>query len=219
MGCHVRLFPRASLRDGRRAYESWINGIDSPQRVRAEAFVECPIAHPSLMIQRDRLVALRYRDCGWPEDYDLMLRLLQAGDEVGMVPKRLLCWRDGPTRLSRCDGRYDLERFTACKAAFLAAQFLAGDDRYVLWGYGETGRALHRALLPHRKRPAHIVEVHPGRIGNAIHGAPVIAPDELRQLPPRPVVASVAGPQARQEIRTALAAMGFHELRDFVCAA
>src|SRR5438093_13036180 len=50
VGCHVRLFPRRELSDGLRAYERWLDGIDSPRRVRPEAFVECPVAHPTLTV-------------------------------------------------------------------------------------------------------------------------------------------------------------------------
>ena len=31
VGCHVRIFPRAGLSDGGRAYEGWLNGIATPQ--------------------------------------------------------------------------------------------------------------------------------------------------------------------------------------------
>ena len=219
VGSHVRLFPRRTLRDGWRAYEQWLNGIDSAQQVRDEAYIECPVVHPTLMIRRDVLAALRYRDCGWPEDYDLVLRLLGAGHEVGVVPRRLLAWRDSAARLSRTSGTYALDRLTACKAAFLADQFLAGVDTYVLWGHGGTGRALRRALVAHGKRPSHVVEVHPGRLGQTIHGAPVVAPEALRTITGRPVVVSVAGAGPRRQIREALTTMGFHETRDFVCAA
>ncbi|HEY3669208.1 MAG TPA: glycosyltransferase family 2 protein, partial [Polyangiaceae bacterium] len=50
VGCHVRLFPRAGLREGRLSYERWLTSIDTPEAVQREAFVECPIVHPSLMI-------------------------------------------------------------------------------------------------------------------------------------------------------------------------
>jgi glycosyltransferase involved in cell wall biosynthesis len=219
VGTHVRILPRAGLTDGLRAYERWLNGIDSPARVRAEAFVECPVAHPTLAIRAAVLRAAGYRDVSWPEDYDLVLRLLAAGHDIGVVPRRLLCWRDGPTRLTRTGAAYTLERITACKAAHLAAHLLAHSDEYVLWGYGGTGRALRRALLAHGKRPSHVVEVHPGRVGQRIHGAPVIAHDALARLRHRPVVVSVAGEDARAQIREAMAGMGFRETHDFVCAA
>ena len=219
VGCHVRIFPRADLSDGRRAYERWLNSIDSARRVREEAFVECPIAHPTLMVRRAVLEELGYRDQGWPEDYDLLLRLLAAGHDVGVVPRRLLCWRDSPNRLSRTSPAYALEQFTACRAAFLASGLLAPAETYVLWGYGETGRALRRALLVHGKRPAFIVELHLGRLGKLIHGAPVISPENLPSHRGLPIVVSVAGREPRRQIRAALGEMGFDELRDFVCAA
>ena len=219
VGCHVRLFPRRHLRAGRQAYERWLNSLGDAESVRLDAYVECPVAHPTLMMRRAPMMDLGYRDCGWPEDYDLLLRVLSKGGQVGVVRRRLLSWRDAPDRLSRTDPAYNLDRFTACKAAFLASTFLAADDSYILWGYGSTGRTLRRALLGHHKAPSHIVELHPGRLGKRIHGAPVVPPQELTRLPARPVIASVAGEQARREIRRALTGMGFVDGRDFVCAA
>lgn len=219
VGCHVRFFPRKDLRPGLRAYERWLNSIDSPQRVHAEAFVECPVVHPTLMIRREVLASVGYEDHGWAEDYDLILRLLASGCEIGVVPRRLLCWRDSPQRLTRVGVQCDLERLVACKAAFLSSRFLRGADRYVLWGYGSTGRALHRALLAHGKRLSHLVDVHAGRMGNTIHGARVISPGQLRHVPRRPVVVSVAGERPRRQIREFMAQLGFEESRDFVCAA
>ncbi len=219
VGCHVRLFPRAALSDRHRAYERWLNGIDSPRAVRAEAYVECPLAHPTLTIRADVLRAFGYRERGWPEDYDLILRLLAAGREIGVVPRRLLAWRDAATRASRTDPTYALARFVECKAEFLARDVLARHERYVLWGYGHTGRALRRALLARGKRPSHIVELHPGRLGNVIGGAPVVPPDALPRLAPARVIVSVARAGPRAEIRRAMAAMGFREGDDFVCAA
>jgi hypothetical protein len=215
VGCHVRLFPRL----GRLAYEAWLNGIGSAEDLRREAFVECPVAHPSLFIRRAVLERLSYRDAGWPEDYDLVLRLLAAGESIGVVPRRLVGWRDDPGRLSRNAPSYSIERFTACKAAHLASSFLAGSPHYILWGYGDTGRALRKALAEHGRHPSHIVELHPGRLGQRIHGAPVVPPDAIPALPRQKLVASVAGSGPRGQIRAALARMGFAETVDFFCAA
>jgi hypothetical protein len=196
-----------------------LNGIGSAQQVRAEAFVECPIVHPTLMMRRTIFAQFGYRECDWPEDYDLLLRLLTAGHDIGVVPRRLLCWRDSAQRLTRTSSRYAIDRFAPCKAGFLAAGFLARTDAYILWGFGHTGRALHRALLAHGKRLAGLVDVHPGRLGNIIHGARTMAPEALAGLRGVPVVVSVAREAPRRQIRAALRRMGFEELRDFVCAA
>jgi glycosyltransferase involved in cell wall biosynthesis len=219
VGCRVRLFPRAALADGYRAYESWLNSIESPEDVRREAFVECPVAHPTLLARREWIAEAGYRDRGWPEDYDLVLRALAAGRRIAVLPRRRLLWRHGPQRLSRTDPAYGIDRFTACKAHFLAAGFLARTERYTLWGYGSTARALRRALLEHGKHPGQIVEMHPRRLGNRIHGALVVPPAALRHLSRRPLVVSVAGATPRRLIRDALRRLDYHEPHDFVCAA
>jgi glycosyltransferase involved in cell wall biosynthesis len=221
IGCHVRLFPRRAGTGGRRSYERWLNSLATEQDLRRDRFVECPLAHPSLFVRKSVFDAYPYRDLPWAEDYDLLLRVYAGGVRVGVVPEVLLFWREGESRLSRTDSRYFLERFVECKAHFLSNLFLSGSRDYVLWGYGDTGRSLARALRAHDKHPTHIVELHRGRLGQRIHGAPVIAPEALGALRPRPlrVVVSVAGPSARAEIRARLDAMGFVEERDFVCAA
>ena len=222
VGCHVRLFPRAQLRERRLFYERWLRSIRTPEQLEREAFVECPVAHPTLMIRKSVLLELGYRDRGWPEDYDLVLRLLQSGRRIGVVPERLLHWRDGASRLSRTSETYSIAAFVECKAEFLASGFLAASDRYLLWGFGDTGKALANALSRRGKHPEAIIELHPGRLGQLIREVPVVPPSALpglRSRCPRPLIVSVAGVGPRTEIRQVLETMGFRELRDYVCAA
>ncbi len=219
VGCHVRLFPRAHLRAGLLEYERWLRAIRTPDDVLREAFVECPLAHPTLMIRRAVLLELGYRGPGWPEDYDLLLRLLEARHVVGVVSERLLHWRDGASRLSRSSARYAISAFVECKAEFLARGFLAHSEHFLLWGFGDTGKSLANALLRRGKRPAAIIELHPRRLGQMIRGVRVVAPHALPDLPRLPLVVSVAGLTPRTEIRTSLSALGFVERRDYVCAA
>jgi len=218
-GCHVRLFPRHEVGPGYRAYESWLNGIDGDEVLLRDLFIECPVGHPTLMIRRDTLLEFGYRDLDWPEDYDLILRLAVAGRRIGMLPRRRHLWRLGAERLSRTADTYKPLRFTACKASFLARSFLSRTESYILWGYGGTGRAMRRALASEGKLPEYIVEVDPGRLSNRIHGAPVIPPAMLPEAPRRPVIVSVAGAGPREEIRDAMASMGFRETVEYVCTA
>jgi glycosyltransferase involved in cell wall biosynthesis len=218
VGCGVRLFPRQSMSPRLREYEAWLNRMRSADDVERDAFVECPIAHPALMMRRS-MASLGYVDRGWPEDYDLVLRALAHGLRLGVVPERLMSWRNGPATLSRTDARYGQDRFIACKADFLAHGFLSRAERYVLWGYGGTGRALRRALAALGKHPSYIVEVKEGRIGQRIHGAPVVPHAAVPTLRGLPIVVSVAREGPRSEIRRALGAMAFVERVDYVCAA
>jgi glycosyltransferase involved in cell wall biosynthesis len=215
VGCHVRLCGPVHRRD----YAAWLATIADADAVLRERFVECPLAHPTWMIRRSVLVEFGYRDPGWPEDYDLLLRLCGAGHRLGVVPRRLLVWRDSAARLSRVDARYSDARFTACKAHHLAHGPLAKGPHYVLWGYGATGRTLRRALAEYGKTPSHVIEVHPGRLGQRIHGAPVVGPDQIPELPAHPLLVSVAGGANREQIRAELARHGRRELVDFVCVA
>ena len=218
VGTHVRVFPRP-LNQGMGQYEAWLNSLVSSDDIALNAFVECPIAHPTLMIRREVIETHRYRKTGWPEDYDLVLRLLGASERLAVVPRRLHGWRDGAHRLSRVHPDYGLDRFTACKALYLSNGFLSRAKRYVLCGYGDTGRSLRAALAEHGRTPALIVDVHPGRIGNAIHGAAVVGPDALTERTELPIVASVSGARRRASIRTSLESMGYAEGVDFICAA
>jgi glycosyltransferase involved in cell wall biosynthesis len=239
VGSFVRIFPRTEMRDGRRAYETWLNEIGDSSTIWRERFIECPIPHPTLAIRKRTLEEFGYRDRHWPEDYDLLLRLLRRGPCVGIVNRRLLGWRDGPNRLSRTDSRYAQDRFTACRSWHLHRDFLSARSTYILWGHGKTGRALRRELATLGHRATLIVDVHPRRIGERIGGALVISPEELARLPGfaraavassilnstsrihsiDPVIVSVAGRVPRNQIRAALVAIGLHEGEDFVCAA
>ena len=218
VGCHVRIFPRSDMTPRLREYEVWLNSLSTPAAVACDAYVECPVAHPTLVMRRE-VARLGYRDQGWPEDYDLVLRLITGGHSVGVVPRRLVAWRDRADGLSRSSSVYAVEQFVACKAYFLAGGFLKHIAKYVLWGYGDTGRRLRAALAVHGKTPSHIVEVKASRIGQRIHDAPVIPVEALSSLRGVPIVVSVARAAPRAEIRTALGRMGFTECVDFLCAA
>lgn len=219
VGCHVRIFPRATLQPGRRAYEAWLNAFHSSEALLRERFIECPLAHPTLMFRGEVLRALRYRDMGWPEDYDLLLRTVEAGHSLTVVPERLLSWRDLPTRLSRTHAAYRLERFMACRSAFLASGPLRDRPRYVLWGHGPTGRALRRGLAAHGKEAQVILEVHPRRIGQVIGGARVLGLEAIPDLADLPILVGVSGLAARALIRAHLQAVGRVEGGDTYFAA
>lgn len=211
LGCRVRLFPRHRLRRGYREYERWLNRLLRPEEIAREAYVECPVAHPTWMARTAILRQLGYRDCPWPEDYDLLLRMLAAGYRVATLPERLHLWRvhAGQTRLRH--PRYSHAAMVRAKAHFLARGPLREQDRYVLWGYGATGRALRRALVAEGKHAAAIVEVHPRRLAAHHHRPPFLAPPALKQWAHLPLLISVSGAEAREEIRTFLADFPYRE--------
>src|SRR4030065_672384 len=56
---------------------------------------------------------------GGAEDYDLWLRMHQAGARFAKVPRILMAWREHSGRLTRTDARYSLENFLRAKADYL----------------------------------------------------------------------------------------------------
>ncbi len=209
-GSQVRYFPDSIVRDGARRYETWINGVLEPDEIERDLFVECPIPHPTLVVRRGVFEEVGgYRDAGWPEDYDLILRLWEAGHRVGKVPEVLLDWREHPNRLSRSDARYDEDAFRRCKVHFLGRR-IAGRP-VVVWGAGPTGKAFARVLQDHGHALAAFVDLDRRKIGQEIYGAPVIAPADVVAYRHAYVLAAVGSDEGRGEIRNALHSFGFAE--------
>ena len=219
-GTGVRYFPRRDLRDGARRYERWINACVTPEEIAKNLFVECPVAHPTFFMRADAVArAGGYRDMEWPEDYDLVLRLWAAGERIAKVPETLLRWRDRPGRLSRTDARYGPEAFLACKVHHLRRTLLAGGRGAVVWGAGPIGKSAARALREAGTEVLAFVELNPRKLGQRIHGAPVLDIDEALAIEGVLHLAAVGQPGARERIRGLLSGAGFEEPRDFVAIA
>jgi hypothetical protein len=145
--------------------------------------------------------------------------MVEGGGRLSNVNQALLDWRESATRLTRTDPRYDLARHLALKAAFLARGALGGRTEVAIWGAGETGRALARALAEHRVVPALFVDVDPRKIGRTVRGAPVVGVGEVGRARGLPLLVAVGAPGARDLIRAELGRAGFVEVRDYRCVA
>lgn len=216
VGCLVQGVPEGDVREGFRIYLEWLNSLVSPEEIARQIFVESPLAHPSVMIRREWLArAGGYQDHGWPEDYDLWLRLHLLGARFAKVPQALFDWREHPGRLTRTDSRYSVENFLRAKTHYLAGGPLRGRESVILWGAGQMGRRLSKLLLREGVPLSAFIDVDPSKIGARKRGLPVVAPKELPALwatSPRPVVLVAVGARgARLLIRDQLAGMGLQE--------
>ncbi len=219
-GCRVEYFPRSQLRGGALRYERWLNGMVEPPEIEREIFVECPIAHPTFFLDAAAVAgAGGYRDAGWPEDYDLLLRLWRRGGRLVNVPEVLLRWRERSDRLSRTHARYSPDAFRRCKVHHLQRTLLPGRDGAVIWGAGPTGKALGRTLLDAGTPVRGFIDLDPRKIGQEIYGARVVAPDAIPRFRGALCLAAVAQPGARSEIRAALDAAGWLEMKDYAAVA
>jgi glycosyltransferase involved in cell wall biosynthesis len=205
-------------------YLEWVNSLVSDAEIRREIFVESPLPNPSVMFRREWLLRMGgYRDCDFPEDYDLYLRLYLAGAKFAKVPEVLLEWREHPRRLTHTDSRYSLESFLRAKAYYLALSPLQKRDAVFIWGAGMTGRRLAKQLTRRGVALAAFVDVNQSKIGGVLRGKPIIAPSALRtwwgryQAPA--LLASVGSRAARLAIRQKMLDLGFVEEKDWWMAA
>jgi len=218
IGGLVQCFPRETLTEGMRRYEHWLNSVATPGEVRRDLFVESPLAHPSVLYRRDRILALGgYREGPFPEDYDLWLRVFEAGGPMGKCDALVLRWRDGPGRLTRTDPRYGPEAFRRLKAEVLARTFLAGGACQI-WGAGPEGRRWRRELRALGIEVRRFFDIDPRKIGRRLgHGEPVLPVEDLPRWRDCPLLVAVATPGARERVREHCRRLGLVETVDFRC--
>jgi glycosyltransferase involved in cell wall biosynthesis len=212
--CGTGVSAGGPIRIGRQRYLDWINSLLTPETIAQEIFVECPLPHPTFLIRRAALEAVGgYQDRGWPEDYDLVLRLWQAGHPMGKLPGPLLTWHERPGRLSMRDPRYGPAAFRACKRHYLRATHLARYPQYYQWGAGEAGKPWLRewGATP----PVGVVDIRPSKLGKTIHGVPVIPAEALPPAGEAFVVIAVGTPGARDIIRNQLQQKAYREGEHF----
>ncbi len=222
VSCLVRHFPWSAVGEGYRVYEEWLNSLATPEQIARERFVESPVPHPSAMVRREVYEkAGGYRDENWAEDFDLWLRLFEAGVTFSKVDRYLYFWREHPERLTRVDGRYSVENFLHCKAKFLLSGPLASRERVVIWGAGQTGRRLSKHLMRDGAPIEAFVDIDPEKIGGTLRDRPIIDIDQLRTMmgPGMVVLAAVGSRGAREEIREQLDRIGLREGWDYWCVA
>ena len=217
--CNFRHFPRPALKQGMIAYEAWQNGLLNHKTITRDLFVESPFVHPSVMMRRDLLTGVGgYRDCGWPEDYDLWLRMAAAGVRFARLDQTLFFWRDHPGRATRTMDAYAAKAFRACKLHHLLHGFLNDRRTVIMAGAGQEGRAWQRLLASEGIAVSCWLDVDPRKTGRLLHGAPVIQPHDFQPSDEKMLVAiGVRG--AREEFRQLIKPMGLREGLDFICVA
>ena len=219
-GCEIEYFPAEKVRDGALRYQSWLNAPATPEEIEKEIFVECPLPHPAFFMRADAIEEVGgYQDLGWPEDYDLLLRVWRSGGRLGKVPAVLMQWREAPERLSRIDKRYSLDAFRRCKVHHLVSAFPSAVNGVLIWGAGRVGKGFSRELAQVGVPVIAYAEVSPRKIGQNIHGAPVLDADEALRLKDVLHLASVGQEGARQTLRNLLSGAGYSELENFVAMA
>jgi glycosyltransferase involved in cell wall biosynthesis len=224
VGCLVKGFPQSDVREGFRIYIDWLNSLTADEDIRREIFIESPLAHPSVMFRKGKVLEVGgYQEHGWPEDYDLWLRLFKHQARFAKVPEVLLEWREYPQRLTRRDSRYSVENFMRAKANYLASSLLRDRGAVFIWGAGMMGRRLGKQLERAGCEITAFIDIDPKKIGSTRRGKPIISPEELMDWwhpSKEPVLLAAVGARgARQLIRQRLSEFGLEEGRDWWCTA
>jgi glycosyltransferase involved in cell wall biosynthesis len=220
VSCLVEGFPADQVQEGFRLYIDWLNSLIKPEAIEREIFIESPLVHPSVMIRKIWIERIGgYQDHGWPEDYDLWLRMYMAGARFAKVPEVLLYWREHPTRLTRTDTRYSTDNLLRAKAHYICQGPLCDRDAIIIWGAGKMGRRMSKYLLRRDVSITAFVDIDPAKIGRSRRGKPIISPEELIDWwsrYDRPVVLVAVGSRgARELIRQRLNEIGLLEGDDW----
>lgn len=190
VGSQVALFPESRIQAGYREYVRWQNACVTPRDIADSIYVESPLAHPSVMFRRETVDRLGgYRDGCFPEDYELWLRMNEAGCRMAKVPRVLLDWNERDGRLSRVDPRYSRDAFDRLRAEYLSRDRRVTSGRpVVIWGAGRRTRPRAQVLLERGVKHVAWIDINPRQIGKEISNVVVVDPEWLRERKPKPFV-------------------------------
>lgn len=201
----------------------WINSLHRVEDIALARFIESPVAHPSVVFRRELIERHgSYAESGFPEDYELWLRWMEAGVRFAKVPEVLVRWNDRPGRLSRTDPRYAAEAFFACKCRYLGRWLratVAPGRHLLLWGAGRVTRKRFAGLVDPDMPITGYIDVDPRKVGTRVGGVPVIGIETIPAPASCFVVGAVGTRGAREWHRSLLLDRGFVEGRDFIFAA
>ena len=220
VGCLVESFPPQEVGPGLALYLEWQNSLITPEAIGREIYVESPLVHPSVMMRSEWIRRVGgYQDRGWPEDYDLWLRLHAAGGRFAKVPQTLFAWREHAGRLTHGDPRYAIDRFLSAKVFYLSQGPLHGRQSVIVWGAGIVGKRLSRLMLAEGLPLVAFVDIDPAKIGRTRRGLPVIGPGEFPawwKRSPQPVLLAAVGARgARVLVREQITDLGLVEGMDW----
>lgn len=231
----VRFGGDREKRLGYALHVDWLNTLRDHEAISRNRFVESPLANPSVMFRRaawERFGPARANTGPqpFPEDYEQWLRWLGQGARMAKVPAPVLVWNDPPTRLSRTKAEYSLEAFARIKAGYLwdwLRQHNPQHPRVWAWGAGRVSRKRLDELTALGLEIEQYVDIDPHKVGQRVHGVPVLGRDAVPQrlndsCPASPaetlagtpaqtpfILVNVASRGAREEILEWLAGRGY----------
>jgi glycosyltransferase involved in cell wall biosynthesis len=223
VACRVEFGGHPERQQGYRRYVEWTNRLLTAEEISLQRFVECPVAHPSIMFRAELVSRFGpYREGMFPEDYELVLRWLKEDVRMEKLPEKLLLWNDDPGRLSRNDPRCRIEAFYRIKAVYLAAWLERHNPHHPEVVVLGSKRKIRKRVMRLRERGVSVaayVDVDPSRTHRSIGGIPVLALQDLPEPGSCFCLSFVAQREARQDVAAHLEDRGYRLGRDYLPAA
>jgi glycosyltransferase involved in cell wall biosynthesis len=198
-------------------YVDWTNTLLTHEKMYLNRFVESPMAHPSVMIRRNLFYENgSYKVGGFPEDYELWLRLMENGIQFSKLNEIIIDWYDHEDRLSRNHPSYDPDAFFKIKTQYFFKwyqKFFEYNPLPILiWGTGKSVIEKSKYLYDYNLEIAGYVEVIQKK-EQKINGNPVYY---FKQIPDDVFILSyVSDRTGRTKIHDFLINSNYVEGKDF----
>ena len=201
-------------------YLDWQNSFHSYDDVQLGAWIDIPVVHPTWLARRALFERSGgYRHGPFPEDYELLLRWILAGERVEKIPEPLLFWRRHEGCMTVSDPRFSEDALLKLKAQSLVEDGRVAARPLGIVSAGANGKRIARSLAAHGVVPRAFFDVDPRKIGGHIGGkVPVLAHDTLADAEQRDLFLLVAkgGLKDRIRIRQLMEAVGRSEGVDYL---
>lgn len=143
----VEYFGRNPISDGYLTYQHWINQRCEEKDHHDWMYRECVIASPNWLVHRNSIEEIGGFDTlNYPEDYDLVLKWLNAKKEVVSTTEVTHYWRDHSYRTSRNSEVYDQTSFFQLKLDYWVKNCLKKENTVVVLGENQKAEKVKSFL-------------------------------------------------------------------------
>lgn len=211
----VKYFSDDELKDGYIKYENWLNGVILGNRFLEERFKECVVPSPCWMMSRtglDKIGGICSGD--YPEDYELCLRMLDAGVKVLHVPEVIHHWRDHGQRASRNDPHYSDNLFSDIKIEYFIKEAKREGLKVQLFGAGRKGKQIAKKLIDLGQAFTWISS-NENKIGHNIYGKIIRDSESIDQNGIHKIIVAISGPEDQKLIKHQFEKMALIVQKDY----
>lgn len=199
---------------GYQAFVDWQNSLLTPEDHKNSRFQESPLAHPSVCF-RKRLITNygNYSTKALPEDYELWLRWMDAGENIEKLNFTGLVWKDHTDRLSRNHPNYSEEAFYRLKARYLLKE--CRNKTVLVCGSSVQALQRWRWMEDEGLKIDCWTDIHPKQY----YPAPYLKPEDITKEDKLIVLSLIAQAGTREKVEEFFIAKGYQPGVDyFSCA-